>query len=131
MANHNRPTNAFPKGNQLYKNVIAIGRKKKYTTPEALWQAAHDYFDYCIDNPLPYWECKRDKIVKVYKIQPMSFAGLCLYTGICNLEYYKKLPLFSETVERINMVIYIHNFTAAAVGLLNGSMIGQTLRQCF
>ena len=40
-----------PKGNQFWKLRSKHGRDKLFTTPELLWQAACEYFEWCENNP--------------------------------------------------------------------------------
>jgi len=126
MANHNPPAKAFKKGNQFYKSAIT-GRKKLFDTPAHLWQAACTYFEHCTDDLVEVWSSKRGKLIIEYKMRPMSWRGLYLYLGVGDLKYYKNLEEFSEIVSRIDSVIYVHNYSCAVTGILNGRMISATL----
>ena len=41
-----------PKGNQFWKARAKHGRDKIFKTPDALWKAACEYFEWVDDNPL-------------------------------------------------------------------------------
>ena len=43
---------AAPKGNQFWKLRSKHGRDKLFTTPELLWEAACEYFEWIDENPL-------------------------------------------------------------------------------
>ena len=42
---------AAPKGNQFWMLRSKHGRDKLFATPEALWEAACEYFQWCDENP--------------------------------------------------------------------------------
>lgn len=39
-------------GNQFWKRRSKHGRDKLFKTPDVLWEAACEYFQWCDDNPL-------------------------------------------------------------------------------
>ena len=43
---------AAPKGNQFWKARSSHGRKPIFPTPDALWEACQEYFQWVEDNPL-------------------------------------------------------------------------------
>jgi hypothetical protein len=65
-----------------------------------------------------YYRAYHGKLVVIGKTRPMSIKGLCAHIHIANLDYYKKLPDFTDVLGRIRDVIYVHNYTAAIVGRL-------------
>jgi len=58
----------------------------------------------------------------------MSLKDLCAHLGIACLTHYKRRSAFTDVIANINSVIYVHNYTAAAVGLLHGGRYGQYIR---
>ena len=42
---------AAPKGNQFWKLRSKHGRDKLFATPDLLWQAACEYFEWCDKHP--------------------------------------------------------------------------------
>jgi len=62
-------------------------------------------------------------------MRAMSVKGLCNHIGVADLKYYRQLPEYYKVLGRISNTIYVHNFNGAAVGLLNGRIIGNTLRR--
>ena len=127
MANHNPPANGFKKGNQFYKTCNP-GRKKSFDTPAQLWAAACTYFEHCTDDLVELWLLKGEKLVIEYRMLPMSWRGLYLYIGVNDLKHYKTLSEFTEVLERISNVFYVHNFGCAANGILDGRFVASTLK---
>jgi len=125
MANHNPPSNPFKKDNTHSQFITATGRPKIFENPQQLWLAACTYFTYCTDTLVHVWVFDRGRLVSEYKVQAMSARGLCLFLGISknSLSVYKKDPVFTDTVNRINDVMFVHNFKHAAIGLLHGKII--------
>jgi len=42
----------FTEGNKLWQNRLNSGRKYFFKTPEAMWEAACGYFQWCDDHPI-------------------------------------------------------------------------------
>lgn len=129
MSNRNVPVNPFKKGNQYYKTAAHTGRPKRYATPEDLWEAAIGYFTWCSTTPVITYRSRRGKIVTVLKNREMSLKELHKWLGICNLNYYKKLPLFTLKVHRIQNVVAHYNYVHAAAGVIKGRSVGHALRK--
>ena len=129
MSNLNTPVNAFPIGNQLYKLSQRTGRPKKFTTPDDLWNAAVNYFDWVVENPLVEYKVHGTppRIVSLNKMRPMTLQGLCLHLGICNLRYYQRNADYSRIVSRIYSTIYVYNLEGAMVGLFNPCIMWRLL----
>lgn len=128
----------FPIGNQYWRLRSKHGRDKLFTTPELLWEAACEYFQWCQDNPL--------KEVKAFayqgevttaelpKMRAMTISGLCLYLH-CNEDYFRQFRLnlrpeekdFSWVLDQIEATIYNQKFQGAAADLLNASIIAREL----
>jgi hypothetical protein len=124
-----------PKKNDFWKRRTKHGRDKLFASPELLWQAACEYFQYCEDNPLN--EVKvfgTGKRANVPKMRAMTLSGLCLYLG-CNEAYFRQfrsnLPQgeqgFSTVIDQIETVIYNQKFQGASAGLLNANIISRDL----
>lgn len=127
-----------PKGNQFWKLRSKHGRKKLFATPDLLWDAACEYFQWCIDNPL-----QKEEIVK-YKdhyekvntnlLRAFTLHGLCLYLD-CNTVYFNQFDVettenpkdFSKVITRIRDVIYKQKFEGASANLLNANIIARDL----
>lgn len=131
---------AAPKGNQFWKLRSKHGRDKLFATPQLLWEAACEYFDWCDKNPLIEIDFKGKDAIKVElpKMRPYTMQGLCIYLG-CNTKYFfdfeKRINQrkgriskdFSEIITRIREVVYNQKFSGAAAGFLNPNIIARDL----
>lgn len=129
---------AAPKGNQFWKLRSKHGRDKLFETPQLLWKAACDYFQWCEDNPL--YETKGFAFQGIVtkedfpKMRAMTLSGLCFYLH-CNEAYFrtfkKQLPEgeeeFNTVIKEIETVIYNQKFQGAAADLLNANIIARDL----
>lgn len=122
-----------PKGNRFWEMRSSHGRSPIFPTPNDLWGACCEYFEWVELNPL--WE---DKITSfqgtnthepVAKMRAMTIDGLCLFLDIgyqtwrdyCNREDY------SEVTSRAESVIRSQKFAGAAADLLNANIIARDL----
>ncbi|MCT4665626.1 MAG: DNA-packaging protein [Flavobacteriales bacterium] len=126
-----------PKGNQFWKQRSKHGRDKLFSSPEMLWDASCEYFEWCDTNPL-----KEEEIVKVKgtwdiattnKMRAYTLTGLCLFLG-CSTEYLRHFEEnnkdskdFMPIITRIREVIYTQKFEGASAGLLNANIIARDL----
>lgn len=130
-----------PKGNQFWKLRTKIGRDKLFKTPEKMWEAACEYFEYCDENPLIAIEYNGKDAIRceLPKMQAYTLHGLCLFLG-CNIHYFsefetrlytikdeKTRKAFSEVITRIRETIYQHKFIGAASGFFNHNIIARDL----
>jgi len=122
-----------PKGNQFWKARSSHGRQPIFATPEHLWEACCEYFQWVEENPL--WE---DKIVSyqgvtthepVCKMRAMTIGGLCLFLDIAKPTWaeYGKKEGFSSVVTRAEETIRDQKFSGAAADLLNANIIARDL----
>lgn len=127
-----------PKGNQFWKLRSKHGRDKLFVTPELLWEAACEYFEWCEENPL--YETKAfafQGIVTTEKLpvmRAMTLSQLCFYLN-CDESYFRyfKSTLkesdydFLTVIKAIESTIYNQKFQGAAGNLLNGNIISRDL----
>ena len=129
---------AAPKGNQFWKLRSKHGRDKLFTTPELLWEAACEYFEWCENNPLSeerlfayQGDITRDIIGKM---RAMTLSQLCFYLN-CNEAYFRQFKAaldknekdFSTVIHDIETTIYNQKFQGAASELLNSNIIARDL----
>ena len=73
---------AAPKGNQFWKARSKHGRELIFKTPEALWDACVEYFEWVDANPLqedrPFAYQGAVKHEPVAKMRAMTICGLSL-----------------------------------------------------
>lgn len=135
-------------GEPFWKRRTKHGRPRLFTTPEYLWEAACEYFQYCNENP---W-VKRVFVGKdalpeeVPTAKPYTITGLCLFLG-CGSSYWRNFKLklatenpefeykisdnckadFAAVIEQIEETIYTQKFEGAAVGAFNANIISRDL----
>lgn len=124
---------AFEKGNKAWRARTKHGRDKIFESPEMLWDACEEYFDWVEDNPL--WEGKvsvfKGELTKysVPKMRAMTINSLCLFLDIhINTWYlYRKQYDFIDIVTRAEETIRAQKFAGAAAELLNPNIIAREL----
>lgn len=129
---------AAPKGNQFWKLRSEHGRDKLFATPELLWDAACEYFQWCDDNPLKEQKAfaYQGEITKtdLYKMRAYTLNALCLYLD-CTEDYFRSFKAqerlnkedFITVIDRIEKTIYNQKFVGAAADLLNANIIARDL----
>lgn len=124
---------AAPKGNEFWKLRSKHGRDKLFATPDLMWEAACEYFQWCIDNPLIELDFRgKDALeVRLPKMRPFTLHGLCLYLD-CSTGYFREFKKdcskdFVSVVTRIEETIYNQKFSGAAAGFLNPNIIARDL----
>lgn len=124
-----------PKGNQFWKIRAKHGRDKLFKTPELLWEAATEYFEWCDANPLIEIDFKGKDASKVElpRMRAYTMHGLCIYLD-CSTEFFKNFEQnnkdakdFMPIISRIKEVIYNQKFSGAAAGFLNPNIIARDL----
>lgn len=128
----------FKVGNQFWKARTKIGRDKLFSTPELLWEAACEYFQWCDENPL--YERKAFAFQGVVttedmpKLRAYTIEGLCLFLDISE-GYFRSFKAqerlekdaFITVINKIEKTIYNQKFTGAAADLLNANIISRDL----
>lgn len=120
-------------GNRHWQLRSKHGRDKLFATPELLWGAASEYFEWCEDNPLIEVDFKGKDAdrVELPKMRAFTIQGLCSYldTNSAWFRQFKgeKHEGFSTVLTRIEEVIYNQKFTGAAAGFLNPNIIARDL----
>lgn len=124
---------AAPKGNKFWQARSTHGRKPIFETPEQLWDACEQYFQWVEDNPL-----KEEKVfpfkgqvtrAEVSKMRAMTLTGLQNFLDIAESTWaaHRVREGFEETVARVERIIYDQKFTGAAADLLNANIIARDL----
>jgi hypothetical protein len=129
-----------PKENQFWKLRSTHGREKLFATPDLMWDAACEYFEWCEENPLIEidFRGKDSDEVRIPKMRPYTLQGLCRYLD-CNTVYFNQFEKalrekddemskgFSQIVTRIREAVYEQKFSGAAAGFLNPNIIARDL----
>ena len=120
-------------GNQFWLRRSTHGRKPIFETPDDLWNAACEYFQWAEDNPL--YEMKafayQGEITtkELPKMRAMTQAGLCLFLDISDDTYlnYRAKDDFLGVTKKIDATIRSQKFSGAAADLLNANIIARDL----
>ncbi|EPF5496844.1 DNA-packaging protein [Yersinia enterocolitica] len=124
---------AAPKGNRFWEARSSHGRNPIFGSPDELWSACTEYFDWIEDNPL--YETKAFSFQgavtqeAIPKMRAMTIIGLCLFLDIDRSTWYalKAKEGFSDITTRAEEVIYNQKFSGAAADLLNANIIARDL----
>ena len=111
-----------------------IGRPRKYETPELLWAAACEYFDYVDNNQLEKVEGIKSgdmagMTMAIPVRRPYTKVGLQCYLGLCD-SYLRELrnePQFLTALELIDKVIETQQLESALAGLTNAMLTSRLL----
>ena len=127
-----------PKGNKFWQLRSKHGRDKLFATPELLWEAACEYFEWCEENPWYKKEAVKSgdmagTIISIPTARPYTLQGLCRYLN-CSTEYLKHFEAnnidsedFMPIITRIREAIYQQKFEGASVGVFNANIITRDL----
>lgn len=124
---------AAPQGNEFWKARSSHGRDPIFKTPDALWEAASEYFAWVEANPL--WEAKPFAFQGVVTVEPiskmraMTISGLCIFLDIDRTTWaaYAGREDFSRITTRVEEIIRTQKFEGAAAELLNSNIIAREL----
>lgn len=124
-----------PAGNQFWKLRNRHGREKLFKTPDLLWEAACEYFEWCDGNP---WCTIKKKTKKTEEEteetptqRPYTLTGFLIYCD-ANKGYWSDFKRanhqdFSEVITRIEEIIETQQFEGATVGAFNANIIARKL----
>ena len=120
-------------GNQFWKARTKHGRDKLFASPEALWEACCEYFQWVEDNPLiemkPF--AYQGVVIQepVPKMRAMTIDGLCFFLDIDVKTWHnwRNQEDFFQVVQKAENVIRSQKFAGAAADLLNANIIARDL----
>ncbi|OPB99183.1 hypothetical protein BAS10_04560 [Elizabethkingia meningoseptica] len=123
-------------GNQFWKLRSKHGRDTLFSTPEKLWEAACEYFQWVAENPLLETRVfqYKGKVVKedVPIMRAMTMQQLCFYLK-CDESYFRTFKRnennkdFFTVIADIENIVYTQKFQGAAGNLLNANLISREL----
>lgn len=125
-----------PNGNKFWKLRSKHGVDKLFATPDLMWEAATEYFEWCEEHPLIEVDFKGKDADEVHipKMRAFTMHGLCLYLG-CSTSYFRTFKStlkekdkdFLAVITRIEETVYEQKFTGSAAGFLNPNIIARDL----
>lgn len=122
-----------PVGNQFWKARSTHGRAPIFATPEVLWEACAEYFEWVELNPL--WEAKpfafqgAVTVENLPRMRAMTISGLCIFLDIARKSWdeYRARQNYLPVVTRVEEIIRTQKFEGASADLLNPSIIARDL----
>lgn len=127
-----------PKGNQFWKLRSKHGRDKLFESPELLWEASCEYFEWCDENPLieqkPFHSQGQITMADVPHMRPYTLEGLCGYLG-CDTGYFRAFKSqerkdskdFITVITQIEEVIFNQQYSGASSDFLNANLVARYL----
>lgn len=111
------------------------GRPYIFETPDELWQACCEYFEWIESHPVYETKLMQHKdqtwYEQVPKPRPMTREGLFRFLNISAPAWWhyrnEKSEEFSKVVNAVDNIIYEQKYTGAAVGLYNANIVGRDL----
>lgn len=124
---------AAPKGNRFWEARSSHGRNPIFKTPDDLWTACLEYFEWVEANPL--YEAKAFAYQGVVVQEPVAKMRAMTITGICNFldisedawAMYRGRQDFIGVVTKAEKVIRQQKFEGASADLLNPNIIARDL----
>ncbi|UXN73389.1 DNA-packaging protein [Devosia sp. A8/3-2] len=120
-----------PIGNQFWKARSSHGRKPIFASPDDLWDACEQYFEWMDGNPLHEAQAFAYQgavtVEQMPKMRAMTIDGLCIFLDIGNSTWdeYRDREGFAEVTTRAEKIIRTQKFAGAAAGLLNANIIAR------
>lgn len=120
-------------GNRFWEVRSSHGRKPIFATPDDLWDAACQYFEWNEANPIIEEKlfAYQGEVTKsnVNRIRAMTIMGLCLFLDISEHTWgeYKQRDGFSQVTSKIDSIIRKQKFEGAAADQLNANIIARDL----
>lgn len=123
---------AAPAGNEFWKLRSKHGRDKLFKTPDLLWEAACEYFQWCVDNPIVAQENKGTKNVnEVEFFRPFTLKGFCLFCDASEHWFNEFEKSASEDflviIRKIRDIIYTQKIEGAIIGIYNANIVARDL----
>lgn len=126
-------TTQFKVGNRFWEARSSHGRSPLFETPDQLWEACLEYFEWVADNPMKAVELVKHQGIGIQHEVPlmrnMSEDGLKIFLDISNQTWanYKSKPDFLEITEKVVAVIRTHKMDGAVTGMFKESIIAREL----
>ncbi|MCP4141294.1 MAG: DNA packaging protein [Chloroflexi bacterium] len=121
-------------GNQFWKLRASHGRKRLFETPELLWEAACEYFQWCDEHPWIASKKKKkgddyEETEETPTARPYTITGLLFYVD-ASASYWKEAKKNSSTdfllvMENIEKIIQTQQFEGAMVGAYSNNLVAR------
>jgi len=124
---------AAPIGNKFWEARSSHGRTPIFGSPDELWTACCEYFEWIEQNPLLESEAFAYQgavtLQELPKMRAMTVASLCIFLDISQQAFgeYRRREDFGDITTRVDEIIRTQKFQGAAAGLLNPNIIARDL----
>lgn len=124
---------AAPEGNQFWKLRSKHGRERIIQEPQILSDAADEYFQWCVDNPIQQKDFRGKDAETVYLEHPRVFKKeeLARFCGLAQWRPIDELKEVSEdfkqVVTRIEGIIADQKYTYAVINMFNSNIVARDL----
>jgi hypothetical protein len=124
---------AAPKGNNFYKLRTKIGRELLFASPEALWEAAQEYFNHCDSNPIIVVDWVGKDAIKIERKlkRPYLIQGFAYYLDVSESWWrnFKRAKAIDEgfltVIARIENRMSDDKISGAAVGIYKENIVSR------
>jgi len=122
-----------PQGNSFWRARSTHGRQPIFKTPDDLWTACEEYFEWVENNPLievrPFAYQGDVTMAEVPKMRAMTISGLCIFLDVARKTWdeYRGRKDYLPVVTRVEEIISAQKFEGAAADLLNANIIARDL----
>jgi hypothetical protein len=122
-----------PLGNRFWEARSTHGRAPIFASPDALWSACTEYFDWVETNPLyetrAFGSKDGPQTIQIPKMRAMTIAGLCIFLDISRQAWseYRERQGFGDVTSRVDETIRTQKFEGASAELLNANIIARDL----
>ena len=134
MARERDAQGHFLPGNRIWEARSSCGPKPLFDTPEKLWGACVEYFEWVDENPLHEAKAFAYEgsvtVESLPKMRAMTIGGLCLFLDISFetwSDWRKNRPDLSDVITRAEQIIRTQKFEGASAGLLVPQIIARDL----
>lgn len=127
---------AAPEGNQFWKLGPQPGRPKKFETPEEMWTAATEYFEWVDANPWHKVEAIKSgdncgQLINIPTARPYTLQAFRRYIGASE-EYWRefknaKHDEFLGVIDAIETIMYTQKIEGAMVGAFKENIVSRVL----
>lgn len=112
-----------------WEQKASVGAPLIFKSPEDLWSACVEYFEWVQANPLKEQKIYNGEYYELNKARAMTLKALQLFLGIHEKTWYnyKDKDEFKEVCDKVADVIYTQKFELAAADMLNVQLIARDL----
>lgn len=121
-------------GNQWWAKRSTIGRGKLFDSPETLWDACVEYFEYTDSRKWNKVDYKGSNVerVEIPTDTPYTLSGLRIFLDIdfqtwINYRSKEGYEDFFDITRKVEEIIYTQKFEGATVGVYNASIVARDL----